>query len=202
MQVTWLGLTPLYLAQSFSCSCWLWLLMPLDPRQNPNPLVPVSATWCPAAEASLQDLPARWPCINCLSSSPLLELTTAPCVLGKGHVPSTGVQRLNLCCALSPDSEPEPEMQQSWRDVRRVPVQLLLAEWSWSKARLPQDVARRNARPGGSGIAHEPMFCFETCAKCLLWAELVYQSDATEVRPVGGGSRWLWLLHLTSAWSI
>ena len=38
VQVTWLGLTPVYLAESFSVICWLLLLMPCTPGTH-HPLL-------------------------------------------------------------------------------------------------------------------------------------------------------------------
>ena len=46
---------------------------------------------------------------------------------------------------------------------------------------MPHKVALRNSRPGGDLVAKEPMFCMETCARCLLWGELVYRPDSPQV---------------------
>ena len=48
---------------------------------------------------------------------------------------------------------------------------------------MAQAKAVRDGRPAGDSIAHEPMFCLESCAMCLLWSELVYRPDGAEARP-------------------
>ena len=60
-------------------------------------------------------------------------------------------------------------------------MQVWKQEWAWSEAEVPHKLALRNSRPGGHLIASEPMFCVETCARCLLWSELVYKPDAPQV---------------------
>ena len=62
-------------------------------------------------------------------------------------------------------------------------VQFWRQEWAWTEAGMAQAKAVRDGRPGGSSIAHEPIFCLESCAMCLLWSELVYRPDGAEVMP-------------------
>ena len=65
-------------------------------------------------------------------------------------------------------------------------MQIWKQEWAWSEQRMAKALAQRDARPGGQLIADEPMFCFETCARCLLWSQLVYRPDGVQVIQVEG----------------
>ena len=60
-----------------------------------------------------------------------------------------------------------------------------LEAFSWTEDERDPFIARRNARsPDCEALANEPMFCYETAAKCFYWSYYVYIYSEVHWRPL------------------